>query len=132
MSRLRIVYIVSLVILGVLLALVVFRPMLSGEKFSTVSRQSIIKTEDEWIIQFDIFNREGEDVTYTINWSTGGEVYSQRVLIRNGKEFNCIRHFYPDTVKDGQVHLTIYKEGEDSPFEECTYYISFDEEETKD
>jgi len=126
MSKLRIVYIVSLVIVGVLVVLTVFRPMLSGEKFSTVSQLSIIKTEDEWIIQFDIINREGEDTNYTINWSTGGETYSQRVLIRDGKKYTSIYNFYPHTVKEGKAHLTVCKEGEATPFEECTYYIRFD------
>jgi len=125
MSKLRVVYIVSLIILGVLVAFTVFRPMTSGEKHSTVSGESIIETEDETIIEFNILNREGKDTTYVINWSTGGKTYSQRVLIRDGKGFTCVRHFYPETVKEGKVHLTIHKEGEETPFEECTYYIRF-------
>ena len=62
----------------------VFRPMTSGEKFSTVSRESIIQTKDEYILQFNIVNREGKDSNYIINWSTGGETYSERVLIEDG------------------------------------------------
>ena len=126
MSRLRIVYIISLVILGVLLVFTVFRPMTSGGKYSEVSRESTIQMEDEWIIQFDILNREGKDTDYIIDWSTGGETYSERVSIKDGQVFTHIRHVYPETVKEGKVHLTIYKEGEAAPFEECTYYIRFD------
>ncbi len=37
MTKLRIIYIVSLIILGVPVAFTVFRPMTSGEKYSTVS-----------------------------------------------------------------------------------------------
>ena len=125
MLKLRIVFIVSLVILGVLLVFTVFRPMISGEKYSTVSRESIIMTEDEWIIQFDIINREGEDTNYIIEWSSGGESYTQKVLIRDGKKFTSIYNFYPETVKEGKAHLAIYKEGEATPFEECAYYIRF-------
>ncbi len=128
MSKLRIVFVVSLAILGVLVVFTVFRPMVLGEKFSTVFRESIIKTEDEWIIQCDIINREGEDTSYIIEWSSGGERYTQKVLIRDGKKFTSIYNFYPRTVKDGQAHLAVYKEDEDTPFEEVTYYIRFDEQ----
>ena len=126
MTKLRIVYIVSLVILGVLVVLTVFRPMASEEKFSTVSRESVIEKEDEWIIEFDIVNREGKDMNYVINWSTGGETYSERVLVKDGHKFTCIQHYYPETVKGGKVHLAICKEGEATPFEECTYYLRFE------
>ncbi len=126
MTKLRIVYIASLVILGVLVAFTVFRPMAPWEKFNTVCRESVIATEDEWIIEFDIINREGKDTSYTIEWSTGEESYTQKVLIRDGRKFQSIYNFYPETVKEGKVHLTIYKEGEATPFEETTYYICFD------
>ena len=62
MLKLRIILVVSFVILGVLLVFTVFRPMTSGENYSTVAQESIIQGENEWIIQFDI-----------INWSTRGE-----------------------------------------------------------
>ena len=126
MTKLRIVYIVSLVILGVLVVFTVFRPMAQGEKFSTVSHESIIEGEDEWIMEFDIINKEGEDTTYIIKWSTGGATYSQRVLIKDEYKFTSIYHWYPHTVKEGKVHLTVYKEGEANPFEQCTYSIHFD------
>jgi len=128
MTKLRIVYIASLVILGVLVALIVFRPMVSGEQFNTVCRESVIETEDEWIIEYDILNRTGKNTTYVINWSTGDKTYSQRVLVRDGRQITCIQHFHPQTVKEGKVHFTIYEEGEATPFEECTYYISFGEQ----
>jgi len=126
MSKLRIFFIFSLVLLGVLVVFTVFRPMVSGEKYSEVSRESVIQGDDQWIIEFDIINKEGEDTSYIINWSTGGETYSETVLIKDGQKFTCIRHFYPATVSEGKVHLTICKEGEATPFEDCTYYIRFD------
>jgi len=128
MSKPRIVFIVSLVILGVLLVFTVFRPMVSGEKYSEVSRKSIIQGENEWIIQFDIVNREGKDCNYIINLSSGGETYTERVSIEDGRVFTHMHHFYPETVKEGKVNLTICKEGESTPFEQATYYIRFDKE----
>ena len=58
MSRLSIIFAVSLVILGVLLFFTVFRPMVSDEKFSELTKESVIQEEDEWIIQFSIINRD--------------------------------------------------------------------------
>ncbi len=129
MLRLRVIFIASLIILIVLLIFTVFRPMVLGKKFSEVVRESIIQREDEWIIQFGIINREGEDTSYTITWSTGGEIYnSNTVSIKNGRIFTNIHHVYPHTVKEGRVKLEIYKEGEPALFEQATYYVSFDEE----
>ena len=127
MSKLRIIFVASLLILGVLLAFTVFRPMVSEQKFETLTRESIIQGEDEWIIQIDIINKEGEDTNYIINWSTGGETYySERVSLRIDRGFTNIHHVYPETVREGEINLTIYKEGEPTPFEQSTYYVRFD------
>jgi len=127
MSKIRIIYVVSLAILGVLVVFTIFRPMATDEKYSTVARQSILQTEDEYIIQYDIINKEDEDTDYIINWSTGGETYySETVSIKNGRTFTHIHHVYPETVKEDKVHLTICKEGEATPFEQCAYFIQFD------
>ena len=76
MLRTRIIYIASLVFLGVLLVFAVFRPMTTLEKFSTVSRESVIQGEDEWIIQFDLINIE-------------------RIIIRHRKEPDVFGAVFP-------------------------------------
>ena len=127
MSKLRIIFVASLLILGVLLAFTLFRPIVSGQEFETLTRESVIQEEDEWIIQINIINKEGEVTDYTIEWSTGGEIYnSKSVSIKNGRTFTNIHHVYPETVKEGEIQLTIYKEGEPAPFEQSTYYVRFD------
>lgn len=123
MSKLRIFFIFSLVILGVLLVFTVFRPMASQEKFSEVSRESVIQGDGQWIIEFAIINKEGEDTNYIINCSTGGETYSETVLIKDRQKFTYIRHFYPATVSEDKAHITIYKKGEATPFEQAIYYL---------
>ena len=129
MSKLRIVFIASLVLLAVLLIFTVFKPITSQEKFSTISRESIIQGEDEWVIQLGITNREGKNTDYTINWSTGGETYnSKTVNIRDKQGFTDIHHIYPETVQEGKVKLEIYKDGEATPFDQSTYYIQFAEQ----
>lgn len=83
-------------------------------------------TEDEWIIQWDIINHEGEDKTYIFNRSSGEKNYTLKVPVPDGRLYKHIYHAYPETVKEGKVHLTIYQEGESTPVEEVTYYIDFD------
>jgi len=125
--RLRIVFIISLLILGLLVVFTVFRPMETSEEYSGVVQESIIQAEDEWIIQFTITNREAEDASYLINWSTAGEIYnSKTVLIKKGRTFTNIHHVYPEKVKEGKVKLEIYKEDRSVAFEQATYYVSFD------
>jgi len=127
MLKLRIIFIASLLVLGVLLAFTLFRPIIVGQKFETLIRESIIQEEDEWIIQINIINKEDKITDYTIEWSTGEETYySERVSIKNGRTFTNIHHVYPETVREGEIQLTIYKEGEPTPFEQSTYYIHFD------
>lgn len=122
MTRLRIIYIVSLVILGVLLVFT-FRPMTSWEKFSQVGRVELLETEDGWIVEFDIINREGKDTDYPINISIDGELYTERVSIVDGGMFTYVYHIYRHKLKGGDVSFTIYKEGEPDPIEQVTYYL---------
>jgi hypothetical protein len=127
MLKLRIIFVASLLVLGVLLAFTLFRPITVGQKFETLIRESVIQEEDEWVIQINLINREGEVTDYTIEWSTGGEIYnSKSVTVKNGRIFTNIHHVYPETVREGEIHLTIYKEGEPTPFEQAIYYVRFD------
>ncbi|MFC1873365.1 hypothetical protein ACFLW3_00940 [Chloroflexota bacterium] len=125
MSKLRIIYIVSLAILGILVALTVFRPMVSEEELSAVTWGSVISAEDRWIIEFEIFNQEGKEMSYIIIWSSGEDTYSERVSIKDRRTFTCIHDVYPAMVKEGKVNLIICKEGEATSFEQATYYIQF-------
>ena len=123
MSRIRILYVISLVILGVLAGLAVFRPLVTGRAYSTVGRESVVQEADQWIIQFDIINMEDKDMNYKLVWSSSGETYTESVLVEKGRVYSHIRHIYLDTLKDGKVNLTIHKEGETTPFEQLTYYL---------
>ena len=126
MSKLRIFLVISMVILGVLVALTVFRPMTSGEKYSTVSRESIIRQEDRWIIQFDLINCEGKEQNYTICVLVNdGKPYKEDVLLRHDRRFRFIRRIPSHELsgEKGKVAFAIYKEGEDTPFEQATYHL---------
>ena len=126
MLKLRIIFVASLLVLGVLLAFTLFRPITLGQKFETLIRESVIQGEDEWIIQINIINKEDKITDYTIEWSAGGETYTERVSLKDDGTFTSIQHVYPETVKEGEINLTIYKAGEPTPFEQSTYYIRFD------
>ena len=123
MPKLRIIYIASLVILGVLVVFTVFRPMATGEEYSEVQGTQLLEREDQWIIEFDIINREGKDTSYTIKVVSDGKSYAESVLIRDGGIFTYIHHFYPDRLTRKEVSFAVYKEGESTPIEQATYFL---------
>ncbi len=123
MSKFRIVYIISLLLLGALVVFTVFRPMATGEKYSEVGREHLLQTEDEYIVEFDIMNHEGKVTNYLITALINGQQYDTPVSIKDGRKFTYIYHIYPDQSTGGGVSFTIYKEGEDTPFEQITYYL---------
>jgi len=123
MSRAKIIYIASLVILGVLIAFTVFQPMATGSEYSTVQRVQLLEAENKWIIQFDLINHEGRDQNYTITVVVDGKQYKESVLIQDRRIFTYIHHFYRDRLTNNEVKFTVYKEGEATPIEEVTYYL---------
>ncbi len=126
MSKLRIFFVVSLVILGVLAVFTIFRPMATGGEYSETQRESLLKTEEGWVIQYELINREEKEQNYTI-WLTidGGKPYEEDVMLREGKKFTFIRRLSSQELSsgEGEVKITIYKEGEVTPFEEAVYYL---------
>lgn len=121
--KFRIIYIVSLVILGVLIAFTVFQPVATGEQYSEVQRAQLLEREDQWIIEFDIINQEGEDTGYTIKVVTDGEQYTESVLIRDGGVFTYIHHFYPERLTSNEISFSVYKAGDPTPIEQATYFL---------
>ena len=123
MSKLRIIYIVGLLILGVLVAFTIVRPMVVGEGYSEVQQEGLLQDEDEWIIQFDLINHEGSDQNYLITVLIDGQPYSEGVLLRDRGIFTYIHHIRCDKVKEGCVTIIIHKEGEETPIEKATYFL---------
>jgi hypothetical protein len=123
MSRLRIIYILSLAIVGVLIALTVFRPMAVGGEYSEVQRAQLLEREDQWIMEFHIFNHEAKDTNYDISVLVDGEICIESIRLRPGELFKYIHHIYRDKPEGKDVAVAIYKQGEAIPFEEITYYL---------
>jgi len=123
MTKFRIIYITSLVILVVLIAFTVFRPMVTGGDYSQVQRAHLLEREDQWIIEFDIINREKQDMDYIIKVLADGKLYTESVLIRDGGMFTYMHHFYPDRLTNNEVSFAVYKGGESTPVEQATYFL---------
>ena len=123
MSKLSIAYIITLIIIGVLLVFTVFRPMVSVEEFTEVQRENLLKTEDGWIIELLIINREGRDTNFSIVASINGESYVENTLIPDEGAFTYIYDIGSHKFTDGEVSFCIYMDREDSPLEEITYYL---------
>lgn len=122
--KLRIFYIASLLILGVLLVFAVFRPVATVLKHSEVQREQLLERDNEYIIQLVIINNEGEDKQYTINIFSGSYQHNQEVLILDGRRFTLMHHVRRDQLTEGSVNIAIYKKGEPIPFEQVTYHLS--------
>ena len=123
MSKLRISYIVLLVILGILVALVLSRSLAVSQKYSEVSRQHLLKTESEHIVQLDITNHEGKEISYTIQALIDGKKHVHPISIADGQKFTYIYHVYTDQLNEPNVTFAISKGEQNSPFEQITYYI---------
>ncbi len=123
MSKLRIFYIFSLVILGVLVAVTVFHPTAGGATYSQVQGEQLLEKDDQWIIEFHILNNEGQDTNYTINALVDGDLCTDTIPIKSGRVFKYILHIYKNKLDEGKVSLAIHKEGEETPFEQTNYYL---------
>ena len=108
-----------------LIGFTVLRTLTTNGKYSEVSRQQLLQTETEYIIQFDLINHEGRDQNYTITVVVDGEQYNASILILSGRVFTYIYHIYRDRVTEDNVRFAIYKEGATTPFEEITYYLKW-------
>jgi hypothetical protein len=123
MSRLKVVFVISVVILGVLIGSVMLSPVTARVKYSEIQQEQLLKTDTEWIVEFKILNHEGDKKKYTITQLADGKSDKTEVTILEGRKFTYIYHVYPEQLADKVVTFAIYKEGEPTPFEQITYHI---------
>ena len=122
MSKLRLIFILSLVILvGVFIATIHFIP--SEQSYNDSKRMKIIEGEDEWIVQCDIINTEDREVKYSLYFTIDGVIHKDSTVIKQGKTYTYIHHIYPAQLEEGRVTFTLYQEGSVKPIEQATYYI---------
>jgi len=124
MSKLIIIYIASLIILGLLIAVTVFKPMATGEEYSEVQRAQLLEREDRWIIELHIFNPEAQDTDYTINVLVDEELCTESIQLKPGGLFKYNHHISRDNLDQAiKVLVAVHKDGEATPFEQTTYYL---------
>ncbi len=123
MSKLRIFFVLSLALLVVLLVVTVFRPMGSVAEYRQVQGGYILEKEDEWVIELHLRNYEAQDTSYTIDILVDGELITDTITIQPDRVFKYIVHIDKERLDAGEVYLTVYKEGEDTPFEQATFYL---------
>ena len=125
MSRLRLLFVLSLVILaGVFIAAIYFIPV--DDSYTESKRAQIIEGENEWILQYDIINHGERESKYTIYVTVDGAAYSDSTVVKPGKSYTYIHHIYPQQLEEGKVTFALYEEGKVKPVEQVTYYIDLD------
>jgi len=124
LSRLRLIFVLSLVVLaGVFIAIIYFIP--SGQSYVESKRAQIIEGENEWILQYDIINDEERDIKYTIFVTVDDAIYKDSTVVQQGKTYTYIHHIYPQQLKKGKITFALYEGGKAEPVEQITYYIDF-------
>ncbi|MFC1892909.1 hypothetical protein ACFLYR_02570 [Chloroflexota bacterium] len=122
MSKLRLIFLISLVILaGVFLATLYLIPL--GKSYPESRRAQIIDAGDKWILQYDIDNNGDMELDYTICVTIDGVVYTDSTVVRPGKSHSYIHHIYREQLTEGEVVVALYEEGKVEPVDQATYYI---------
>lgn len=123
MSPLRLLYAASLVLLGVLLTLTVLRPA-AGTTLTEVQRVQLLERPGQWVVEFTIIHREKGASGYTIEVLENGRHSTQNIVLQEGRAFTYMYHIRRDDLETGQASFILYREGEDEPIEQLTYYLS--------
>jgi len=124
MSKLKMVYILMLAMVAVLLVITFFMPMTRAtHEYSEVQRESLIRGDNGWILQFDIMNPEHTDQKYKIDTWIDGQPSTLTVSTPSGRAFTYVKHINPDMLGEGVVRFAVYREGEDTHLKKGTYYL---------
>lgn len=124
LSPVKKVYILSLAVLGVLLAVTFFRPIATGKEYSTVQKEYIVKTDQGWLIQYNLVNTGETDRSFTVLEAVDSvDICSETVQIPAGGTYVYNHHLFSEHVSQGKVSFTIYRDQEKDPVETLTYHL---------
>jgi uncharacterized membrane protein len=122
LSKLRLLFILSLVILaGVFLAILYFIP--SIRSYPEPYTIQVIDGDEEWILQCDIANNEARDVEYGIIVTVDDRTYQDSTMVKPGKTYTYIHHVYPQQLVEGKVTFELYQDGQKEPIKQATFHI---------
>ncbi len=123
MSKLRIIFVISLVVLtGIFIYTIYLIP--SGEKYPESRTVQIIDADNEWILQYDIVNSYERDIKYTIIVTVDDVVYTDTTVVKPDKMYTYIHHIYPSQLTEGKITFALYENDKEKPVERAIYYIS--------
>ena len=125
MSKLRLIFILSLVTLAGVFISAVFL-LSSGQDYPESHRAQFIHDGNDWILQYDISNRQETETEYTIHISIDDAFFSDRTIVMPGKTYTYIHHINPRQLTEGKVTVTLYEEGRAEPVAQNTYYLDVD------
>jgi hypothetical protein len=125
LSKLKLIFISSLVVL-VIVFIATFYLIPSQLNLPESKNIQIIETEDEWILQYDIFNNSDNDIAYEILATADGNTFSDRPLVKSGREYTYILHIPHEQITSGEVTFIVYQEGRQEPIEQASYQLKTD------
>lgn len=113
MKPLRITYLISLGILGMVLAAIIYSIPGESTKYKEVSRTELVKLDRGWVVQLDLNNPDEKSEKYNISVKVGDkDSDGQSVLIQPDSKF---RYSYGAVSnRDETVSLKVYRD-DDSP-----------------
>jgi len=121
---LRIVYIFSLFVLGVLIVYTFFRPLAASQEYSAIQKEHLIKTQDGWVMQFHLINQSNEAVMYILKVILNNDhSFEESVFIEAKKDFSYERTIRADMVQEKRIRIVVFKEEETSPLDEAVLYL---------
>jgi hypothetical protein len=123
MKNLKIIFIVLLVILGALVVITFIPRASTGKTYTEVARDHVIQQDSGYLVQFDIINHEGLDVTYTVKITLDNNGYGEEVNVPDGYTHTYGHYIYPDKLTSGIVNLVVTKAGELSPVANINYHL---------
>ncbi len=122
MSKLRLVFILSLVVLaGVFLAILYFIP--SIRSYPEPYTIQVIDGDEEWILQCDILNTEERAIEYSITVTVDDRTYRDSTVVKPGKAYTYIHHVYPPQLAEGKVTFELHRDGQKGPIKTATFQI---------
>jgi hypothetical protein len=115
--KLKIIYIASLILLGLMVLSTVFKPLAKGAHYNDVQRESLIKNEQELVLQFSLINSDAGAVTYQIDVDKDGQLYRDEEAVAGQGEYTYIQHFQRQKGKDRNLDVAVYSKGNIQPDE---------------
>lgn len=100
MSRLNLIYIDSLALLGAVLVLAVAGPIAKQGQTTPLQQVQLLEREDRWILELNLINPGDQPVEYLLRFSGPGGIYEDPVPLPPRGHL----HPYPPLLPPGLPH----------------------------